>query len=579
MPLTATYGMRPGENLAVQAGQFALQSRQHQSDQQFAADQAGQNRSLQERMQKRQLKQQAVLGGIQAGVGIASALVGGVGAIPGIVEGFRNLAGPTGRQIQQQQFSDEMDLRQDQLQFSKDNLGFQAMNQGAQVGVELAKLAQMKQQRQSLLESAEQSYGTDMMLDEIPQTFNNSTIEDALAGDPMAMQRARERSLLVTTPAQSTALANLQQRREQIANNATGQYNEYQQQFALAEIDAQIQAIQSRPQVNRSRMPTENEVARSQVQMIPVRGEGGEMIDIPMVRQSRGNYGVMTEHPMMVKQAAKAKAMGEAEAEDWAVKNAPNSTLALKASEAKQSKGGTRPLFTSDGMIDTSAISTQDWIKMQDQIIESKKAAYEIQSKATNGISGATLPPPDLTITQNDITNYLRNLQASVTSVNRMGQDNMRMKIGQTLLPPGTMPAGTAVPIAQAGPAGALVASANPLRAPVAPGHQPGQSPNPLRQVSNSSMSQADFMSGYEKSAFSVPQRQGVRRVTMTAANGNLPELMGMDYLVMEHDGSSLLPVLPDRESVLRYARIVPPGSRFITASSQVAKINEPAKK
>lgn len=99
-----------------------------------------------------------------------------------------------------------------------------------------------------------------------------------------------------------------------------------------------------------------------------------------------------------------------------------------------------------------------------------------------------------------------------------------------------------------------------------------------VRSVRGSAMKSAtQVQQDYDSVAFNAPKRPNSQRNTMTAAPGNLAEAMGLGYLVIDYDGKSAVPVLPDKSHVDRFATLFPPGTEFVGPDG--AKYRLPEKK
>lgn len=577
MALNATYGLRPGESLAVQAGQNALGATQQQSYMQFQADQAAKERELRDVMQKRALKQNAVLGGIQAATGIASTLIGGIGAIPGIVEGFRNLAGPTARQIQQQQFGQELGLRQRGIDAS-------LITQGAQAGLDIMKLAEMKADRQAKLEQAQTSYGTDEMLAEIPQAHQQQIVADAQAGDQVALTRAKSTGLMTFTPAQNQQLQTLQRRRDEIAANVDGRYSADRQQFLLSQIDTQMAVIDQSPVVNRSRPMTARERMQSQISTIPIQTSDGGVFNMPLTMNSRGNP-VVLETPEYVASTKRATRMGELQAEADFIRANPDSPIAheLRSKSRGSSGSGSDSMFTEDGNINLGAFTPETLMKLRKDMVEEKRENWKAlnprgyepqQDKAGNVLN----PPPEFVVSDDELRQRIVSMgRGPLSATSEIGMDRSNAiqtadRFGNVRFMDSVVPQHP---------------QNNPLRynGPLRPDPMTQDGQNPLRRDQQGAAQQQQqaqvVQSEYDKVAYYVPRRPGVKsRMSMTATTDspNLPAMLGLDSILVENDGQSVLPIIPDRQTLERYAKIVPPGTGFITSDGRVARTLKPTK-
>lgn len=161
MAINVVHGDTPGAGgLIANRLQSADQQAAQQKDMNYQQVQREADRQLQERMQKRQLKQDAIFRGISAATGLAGVAQG----IPGMVEGFKNLLGPTERQQQ-------TDFRSAQTTI-----------QAAQSGAQMAATA-LAGERAASRVSASSTVGTSRMLSNVVSDADNELFKRIQSGD------------------------------------------------------------------------------------------------------------------------------------------------------------------------------------------------------------------------------------------------------------------------------------------------------------------------------------------------------------------------------------------------------------
>lgn len=627
--MNITYGSAPGESQIASVMSQLNSNDQRMIDRQIQRNQTDVARQQQDEQFNKQLNLQKILGGINAGVNIASAATGMVGAIPGIVEGFRNLSGPTARQIQRDQFAQGQKLQERQLQAH-------VMAQGAQAGIELAKVAALQEQRGNQRQLGEASYGNDLMMQDIPEQHHQYLLDSAAGGDPVARQQAMKIGLLTYTDYQQQKMNDVQRKLDTLeSNRSTVTPEEYA--FTKAELSTQLAGIQNSPVRGRAITPQQD--AASHLVNQNLANEDGSISKVRLLRTSRGEWKPFETNDDKMKYEV---------ALDRAKKQNDIDLGIATPGQGKSRKGSSRSGGSSAA--DASELSVADVHKnIVLPMIEAREAAWKASMAKRSAVEIAQNPnptPPDFTPSSDEIAKAIASISIgqskakdmiatydgirSATDVNPDSNPDGRVNLFQMRgfngapasmeqqLPEGLGPnsapsdlptaaaIGNTLPMAGVG-AGIVQEPSldvgNNQRVAVAPGEidrgqpssspepkiQPGQLPVPPAKVNGSMPTLQGPQNGsepkpqykqstdaYIKSLDSVRLPPGAKQSFIIASGTNVAKQMGLDKIAVVSDANGEIPVITSRDMLAKYHSLArkrkeklrymtPDGSTFVT--------------
>jgi hypothetical protein len=525
MAINVVYGDTPGAGgLIANRLQSADQQAAQQKDLNYQQVQREADRQLQERMQKRQLKQQAILGGIQAGVGIVSGGASLLGAIPGIIEGFRDLSGPTARAQQSAIQSGNQDIQ-------KAELGLRAAQLGAQI-TQNALAADRRDAR--LSESA--AVGNSRMLSNVSADADKELFSRIQSGDADALDEGLRTKKFSYSPSLERNRKTWADQIEKIQADSNN-YTPLAMQSAIAPLQKALDDTQFSVQPAPGAPVDKSAQFHSDVYT-----DGNGRKFQRNLRDGRWTPVIHKSEEAEI-EVKKERELQEIKASDFGTQYDEAYSALAKANSTNPNRDDPAPTH--------------------DEVMAYLARRMEARKTLT-----AMMQPPQSMVQGIDPAQ----LAGGVAPISGVG-GGMAFGGGVQPNPVGQPIAAMQSPQAPSPSPWKTVIQQGPLTDSLpSPGVQPEQVPapapdkpqepavNPLRPVSTT------VQKSYDSSVAKVPTRPKIKveRKPLEAKPGNLAHAMGMTSITMESDGRSQLPVITDDDMLKKYADIMPAGTQFI---------------